>query len=764
MNFRKILAFILATSSCWGQNEDIVINPELATSDTHPAVIRSADDSGFWFTWHGYAEGSDGIYVRKITNDGALGEITKLSGSNTVHSPPEISNGPSVCWSERHEGRWRIQRALHGADGWSAAEQVNENQTDAIYVHEKPQLVYSEKHEQRDHFEVRSITGRLSNPDHDAFRPTSAGDWAAWDEYDGQRYRVILQPMKGNGIPFEISASNANGLTPRLLETSNKRLYVTWLEKVDVIGGEGAISQMHTLHAAQLVDGRWEKIEGTGAELTQGLMARIEPKPLATGGYLGRRTSPMLLESDDAVWLLWERKSNHRGSTPNVTGDLLGRPIRNGKWGETVLLKQGFVDYHLVQPARAKSGRFWAVASELPRNQRRRYHLLKLDLSAATEFQQESWPGWEPIDLPVEEELTERRTIEIDGENYSLYWADLHCHSGLTTDAEGEHDELIHYARDKAKLDVVCFTNNDFLYDTFLTEYEFAIGNFLANTYTKEGTFIALPGYEWTARVPGKPGVPFSEPSTWTPPYQNRSYPNHRSVIFTAAAGPLIRFAEVANDIEKLNEAVESAGGLTLSQHEAFLLSGHKVEVGLELTSGWRNYMRIRPGLFHGSLKPGVRLGFTANGDTHRRAPGLSGALTGIYAKELTETAILDALRERRCFATNGSRIFVDSRVNGAFMGRESRVKNGRADLQLKAIGTRDILQAELIHNGKTKTQFECGTREIDIETYVDNLEAGEHWFYWKITQEGGGQPLPGNVEVAFGATAWSTPVWVIVE
>jgi hypothetical protein len=31
-----------------------------------------------------------------------------------------------------------------------------------------------------------------------------------------------------------------------------------------------------------------------------------------------------------------------------------------------------------------------------------------------------------------------------------------------------------------------------------LTEYEYALGNFLANTYTREHRFVSLPGYEWT--------------------------------------------------------------------------------------------------------------------------------------------------------------------------------------------------------------------------------------------------------------------------
>ncbi|MFT5465176.1 MAG: hypothetical protein ACI8UO_000263 [Verrucomicrobiales bacterium] len=760
----QLVALLLASSSCWAQ-VDLILNPELETSDSHPSFVREADGSG-WFAWHGYANGSDGIYARKIEANGELGEVVKFSGKTTVHSPPELTlnadEKPSLIWSQRQGGRWSIQSRY--GDELKLGATLSSDEVDAIHPTAGAAIsMWSELRDGR--FRIVAPELEVSDGNHDAFRPAYAEGWAAWDEFDGKRYRVIAKSMDSDTSEFHtLSNDGANALNPVLLRATNG-LTAAWLEKVDVIGGEGAISQMHTLQAAELHDEKWHNIEGPGAVLTQGLMAKIEPKALATGGYLGRRAAPMLLDAGDAIWLLWERKSNHSGSTPNVNGDLLGRPIRDGKWGETVLLKNGFVDYHLAEPARAENGIFYVVASDLPRNERRKYHLLGIDLNSAAEFRQDKWVGWEPVELPVQSEQTDRQSAKIEGKNYKLFWGDLHCHSGLTTDAEGEHDELIHYARDKAMLDVVVFTNNDFLYDTFLTEYEFALGNFLANTYTREGSFIALPGYEWTARVPGKPGVPFSEPSTWTPPYQNRSYPNHRSVIFPASAGPLIRFPEVANEIQKLNEAVEKSGGLTLSQHEAFLLSGHKVEVGLELTSGWRNYMRIKPQLFHGSLKPGVRLGFVANGDTHRRAPGLSGALTGIFAEELTETAILDALRERRCFATNGSRIFLDSRINGEFMGRETRAPDGVAELNLKAIGTRPILSAELIKNGETIGKFPgTGGNELEIQQRVEGLESGEHWFYWRVIQEGGGRPLPGNVQVAFGSTAWSTPVWVIVD
>jgi hypothetical protein len=256
-----------------------------------------------------------------------------------------------------------------------------------------------------------------------------------------------------------------------------------------------------------------------------------------------------------------------------------------------------------------------------------------------------------------------------------------------------------------------------------------------------------------------------SDDGNWLPPYKHRSYPNHRSVIYPPEGGPPVHFTEVGNEIARLNEAVERAGGITLSQHSAFKLSGHPVEVGMELTSGWSNYIASRPELFHDSLDRGAKLGFTANGDSHRRVPGLSGALTGIYAESLAADDILDALRSRRCFATMGAKILVDARADGALMGQETIATNERITLSLHAIGTREISGAVLIRDGKEIHRIEgSGSQEFTTTFTDEHLSKGRHWYYWRISQAETAQVLPGNLMPAHGHLAWSTPHWIVVK
>ena len=779
---------------------DVTINADGSTYDSHPSATTAADGAT-WIAWHAYRDGKDRVLLRRVDSAGELGPTHTASqdtGSQDTGSQDGSAHGPPVVvhlapgsvwvvWSAKKRGRWRVVARHRQAGEWRPTVTLSGEQSDAIQPTAarissgKMVVAWSDCRDRRFRVRSRHLEGgtwrdsiAISSNAANAFRPVLAVDdsgktWTIWDRYDGRRYSVAGRQTGPTLDSIEqISPKDRHCLTPTALAT-RQGLCVAWLQKDDVIGGPGVISQWHTLHAAIRREGQWKMIRdksgnSTAAELTQGLVAQIEPRAVATGGYLGRRTAPMLIERRDAVWLLWERKTNHRGSTPNVVGDLIGRPCINGRWQSPALLHSGRVDYHLPHPSHAADDKLVLLGSQLPRNNRRVYHRLIADMSKTRPFKQEAWTGWRKVELPIQSELTERRSIRQGDKTLQLYWADLHCHSALTCDAEGEHDELTCYARDRARLDVVALTNNDFLYDAPLTEYEYELSAFFAGVYSRPGSFLTLPGYEWTSRVPGVRTAKFSDRGNWTAPYQNRSYPNHRTVIYPPSGGPVVRFPEVANEIATLNEAVDKAGGITLTQHDAFLPSGHPVEVGMELTSGWRNYIARVPNLFHGPLDRGARLGFV-NGDTHRRAPGLSGALTGIYAEDLTAKSILDALRDRRCYATNGARIFVATHANDSLMGQDVMANAGAVTLKLHAIGTRPLVSMTLIRDGKEiRTVKADGEREIRIEHRDVGLKSGVHWYYWRVSQSRAAAELPGNLMAAHGHLAWSTPHWVIVK
>lgn len=774
---------------------DVVLNADSTTYDTHPAAVLLADGT-VRLVWHGYHQSRDRVIASAVLPDGTVEKPQILSDRHAVQGPPAIaSDGRDawVAWSTRRDGRWQIQVRKLSQGIWQPPEIISPDGCDCVHpavaiVDGRPLVVFSGLGDRRFQIQARHMTVQgwspvlaLSSAGFDAFRPRlvvagSGRTWVLWDEYDLERYCVRGQQVWPKlGGSERVSPPGEHCLTPTVTAFADG-ICAAWLRKVDVIGPPGVVSQLHTLHAAVCSDTEWQPVlskwrpvtdsqgSATAAELTSGLMAKIDPEPIATGGYLGRRTQPMLAVSGGDLWLLWERKSDHSGRSPDVVGELIGRRLDGGQWAAPLVLHRGLVDYH-VGPAVSTDGRLTMIASNLPRNTRRVYHLLSIDPAAGEPFVQESWEGWKPEKLPTAEERVDRHQITLDGRTYKLYWADLHCHSGLTGDAEGEPDELNVYARDRALLDAVAFTENDFLYDVPLTEYEYAFGNLLARAFSRHRAFISLPAYEWTSRIPGVASAALDDPGNWTPPYRNQSYANHRSVLYPNSSGPLLRYPEVGNDISVLNEAVAGGGGVTITQHEVFKVTGHPVEIGLELTTGWRNYIERRPAHFHGPLADGLRFGFAACGDSHRRAPGLSGALTGVYAERLTVDALFEALRARRFYATNGSRIVLDARADGRLMGEELTAPDRSVRLTLAVAATRPIVSAVLIRNGVERytATVEHRSRELSAEYFDDDLPAGRHWYYWRVTQEGQSPSLPGNLMVARGNAAWSSPSFVVV-
>ncbi|MFT5325692.1 MAG: hypothetical protein ACI8P0_003564, partial [Planctomycetaceae bacterium] len=545
------IAFLAVISLSGGRSlyaESVIVNAESTTYDYHPS--SAATDSGsVWLAWHGYRQSRDQIFARYLDSSGELGQTTALSGEGAVHGPPTIvasSDGSvSAVWSSKIAGRWRVVLRQRIGEEWQPGITLSDSQNDAVFptiAHgQDGGLLAAWSEHTGGHWRIQAcpVNGgkpaaafNVSAGGIDAFRPVIAEhdrqQWVFWDQYDRPNYAIVGRVVALElGEIERVSPPGEYCLTPTALSHENG-LHVAWLRKIDVVGGPGVISQWHTLHAAVKGQGEWRQIETAegstiAAELTQGLMAQIEPRPVATGGYLGPRVRPQLMADGDRVWLLWERKSNHRGSTPSVSGDLVGRPSVDGRWQKPVILKQGYVDYHVVDRPSSRKGELQILASHLPKRGLRRYELFDVELDEATPFQQDDWTGWEPVELPIAEESMPRREVSIDGKKYKLFWGDLHCHNGLTADAEGQPDEMHHYARDRAGLDVVVFTNNDF-YNVPLTQYDFELGNLFAAKFSarpRDGRrgLLSLPGFEWTSRIPGVSTATLADSSNWLPPY-----------------------------------------------------------------------------------------------------------------------------------------------------------------------------------------------------------------------------------------------------
>jgi hypothetical protein len=150
-------------------------------------------------------------------------------------------------------------------------------------------------------------------------------------------------------------------------------------------------------------------------------------------------------------------------------------------------------------------------------------------------------------------------------------------------------------------------------------------------------------------------------------------------------------------------------------------------------------------------LRKGHRFGFTASSDSHgllwhhgearKRDPYRTG-LTAVQAREVSRAAIMDALRERRCYATSGAIILLDLRADGHAMGSElaDRV---RASFEVQATGTGALRSIELVGQEGVLARLDTGAQTGVLAASVESP-----FVYARVVQ-------------ADGEMAWSSPVFL---
>lgn len=83
---------------------------------------------------------------------------------------------------------------------------------------------------------------------------------------------------------------------------------------------------------------------------------------------------------------------------------------------------------------------------------------------------------------------------------------------------------------------------------------------------------------------------------------------------------------------------------------------------------------------------------------------------------------------------------------------------SGSVELSLRADAPRPIGRAVLVRDGaEIRTVAAAG--KLSLETrFRDEPPSGFHWYYWRIELEGRPPQYPGNMKVAEGHLAWSSP------
>ncbi len=149
------------------------------------------------------------------------------------------------------------------------------------------------------------------------------------------------------------------------------------------------------------------------------------------------------------------------------------------------------------------------------------------------------------------------------------------------------------------------------------------------------------------------------------------------------------------------------------------------------------------------SLDYGWKVGATNNADTHTAYWGVNtDHRTGVFMTELTKDNLLEALRERRTFATEDKNFSLSMKANGLWMGSEI-ANTGQVTFAINGTDPDAELASvvQIITNeGKVALAYTPVTASFSWSPQLV-ITPGVHYFYVKVTQADGDQIV-------------SSPVW----
>ncbi len=245
------------------------------------------------------------------------------------------------------------------------------------------------------------------------------------------------------------------------------------------------------------------------------------------------------------------------------------------------------------------------------------------------------------------------------------YWADLHGQSDETLGTNSAADYFA-FGRDLAFLDACAHQGNDFqMTETFWQDL-----NKVTAHFDEPGRYVTLPGYEWSGNTAlgGDRNVYFPVEGR-TMRRSSHALIESRHDIDTDCHTAAELFQAFAKHDEWDVICFAHCGGryadITMAHDGRF-------EKSVEVHSAWGTF----EWLVQDAFTNGYRVGIIGNSDGHKGRPGASypgagwfgavGGLTCYLMAELNRDALIDCIKSRHHYATNGGpsgRILMDLSV-----------------------------------------------------------------------------------------------------
>jgi len=269
----------------------------------------------------------------------------------------------------------------------------------------------------------------------------------------------------------------------------------------------------------------------------------------------------------------------------------------------------------------------------------------------------------------IEEEM-------LDGNK--VYFGNIHGHSNVSDGENPPETDFI--LAQYSLMDFYVITDHDAM--TSAAEWE--INGDVADFYNKDGSFVAMRGFEWSHPLTGHICI-----------YNTSDY---TSFILTGllSVTDIYKWIDKRDALAQFNHPGRESGIFDdLALYDAALDNFFAIETGNKDVGN--NDLEYFP-YYITALDKGWKVAPTSNLDNH--TPTANSHRTAIVASELTRQGLLDAMKERRVYSTDDPDIRVILKSGGTFMGSAAASTGAAHELKLMISDNEPVQRIEIITNG----------------------------------------------------------------
>ncbi|RJP31699.1 MAG: hypothetical protein C4536_07435, partial [Actinobacteria bacterium] len=259
----------------------------------------------------------------------------------------------------------------------------------------------------------------------------------------------------------------------------------------------------------------------------------------------------------------------------------------------------------------------------------------------------------------------------------NFYFGNLHSHT-LYSDGSGFPAEAFTWARDVVGFDFYAVTDHA----EYLSQAEWEDIGVQTGIYTVEGEFIAMRGFEWTHPTSGHINV-FGT-GDYTDAYTSKNL------------GAVYAWIDARGALAQFNHPARIAGHFNEFAYDPALADNLCLYETGNGPSGNVDYIHYER--YPVALDNGWRLAPVNNQDNHSLKAYSS--RTVVISRQLTESSLLDALRERRAYSTDDPNMRVAFKTGERWMGSVIEDCGETVQFDVAVEDDENIASLELISGG----------------------------------------------------------------